>query len=182
MAHIGRLPDDRRDSARKELVAHWAQFAPADAARWVGRMSPSAERASMARDVALAWVRRDPGAALPWLFKNTPEASQPDALAAAVAVWSRSDPNAAATWLGESAPQELDTDPAVAALARQIVHRDPESALAWASTITNPGVRDGALGTVMSQWAIREPVAARLYVDEAEISDEQREKLRTMLP
>ena len=136
----------------------------------------------MARHVAMAWVRSDPDAAMPWLFKHTPEEVLPDALAAAVGVWARADPNAAATWLGESAPAGVDTDVAVASFARQIVDRDPESALAWATSVKNPALRQGAQSSVMSQWAIREPAAARAYVQSADLADEQREALRAMLP
>jgi hypothetical protein len=42
-------------------------------------------------------------------------------------------------------------------------------------------MRDSALGSVMSQWAVREPGAARTYVEEAELSDTQRELYRAFL-
>ena len=182
LAHVRRLPEDRRGNARLAVVEQWAQFDPVDAARWIARQTDSNERATMAKRTALAWVRRDPQAALPWLFAHTPERQHSENLSEAIAIWARADPNAAATWLGHDAPETVDTDAAVAALSRQIIHRDPVSALAWASSMRNPAMREQTLGSVFAQWSIREPGVAREYLANAELAPELAERLRAMLP
>lgn len=180
MAHVGRLPGDRQAAARQSVLSQWAQYAPADAASWVVGMKPSAEKARLAKDVALAWVRREPRRAVAWMLENTPSTNHAENLGEAVGVWARGDPNAAAAWLGEIEPGP-GIDQALAAFSRHIIHRDSESAFAWAERISNVAMREQTVGAVFSQWAIRQPQEALAYLEASDLPEGQVAKLRAMV-
>jgi len=122
----------------------------------------------------------DPERAVEWLLEHTAETIRADVLRESIALWAQTTPNKAATWLRRLKPGP-DADQAIAALARQIVHRDPEGAFSWASTINNRVMREQTVASVFAQWAIRDPQAASKRLNEADFPAEQMSKLRLMV-
>ncbi|MFP6874372.1 MAG: hypothetical protein VCA55_12800 [Verrucomicrobiales bacterium] len=170
----------RQELARTGVLKQWARVAPSDAAAWVLRMKKSGERSRLIRQVGEAWIMHDPEKAVEWLLEHTAETIRADVLRESIALWAQMKPNKAATWLRRLKPGP-DADQAIAALARQIVHRDPESAFSWASTINNRVMREQTVASVFAQWAIRYPQAASKRLNEADFPAEQMSKLRLMV-
>ena len=73
------------------------------------------------------------------------------------------------------------SDRAIAALAQQIVHRDPEEAFSWASTIQNQLMREQTVSSVFAQWAIRHPREAAERLNKTDFPAEQVSKLRLLV-
>lgn len=180
LRRIGEFSGARQELARTGVLKQWARVAPADAAQWVLRMQKSGERSRLIKLVGLAWIVHQPEKAVEWLLEHTAETIRADVLRESIALWARTKPNKAATWLRRLKPGP-DTDQAIAALARQIVHRDPESAFSWASTINNRVMREQTVSSVFAQWAIRHPQAASKRLNEADFPAEQISKLRLLV-
>ena len=180
LRRTGKMSATRQEVARKRVLKHWTRAAPADAAAWLLQMKASAERSRLMRQVGLAWVMHEPERALEWLLENAADDNRADILREAIALWAQSKPNQAATWLRRLHPGP-DSDQAIAALAQQIVHRDPEGAFSWASTIQNRVMREQAVSSVFAQWAIRHPGQAAERLDKADFPAEQVSKLRLLV-
>ncbi|MCP4849722.1 MAG: hypothetical protein GY899_17430 [Verrucomicrobiaceae bacterium] len=176
----GEISATRQEVARTRVLKHWARSAPADAAAWLLQMNSSAERSRLMRQVGMAWVRHDPESALDWLLEHSSNTARADILRESIALWAQAKPNQAATWLRRLKPGN-DTDQAIATLAQQIVHRDPEGAFSWASTIQNRVMREQTVASVFAQWAIRHPQAAAARLNETDFPAEQVSKLRLLV-
>jgi hypothetical protein len=180
LRRTGEISATRQEVARARVLKHWARVAPADAAAWLLQMNASGERARLIRQVGLAWVMHEPETALEWLLENSADAIRADILREAIALWAQTKPNQAATWLRRLKPGP-DTDQAIAALAQQIVHRDPEGAFSWASTIQNQLMREQTVSSVFAQWAIRHPSEAAERLNKTDFPAEQVSKLRLLV-
>ncbi|MEE2714826.1 MAG: hypothetical protein VYD34_02335 [Verrucomicrobiota bacterium] len=180
LRRTGEISAARQEVARTRVLKHWARVAPADAATWLLKMNTSAERSRLMRQVGMAWVRYDPESALDWLLEHSSDTIRADILRESIALWAQTKPNQAATWLRRLKPGD-DTDQAIAALAQQIVHRDPEGAFSWASTIQNRVMREQTVSSVFAQWAIRHPRAAAARLNDTDFPAEQVSKLRLLV-
>ena len=180
LRRTGEISATRQEVARTRVLKHWARVAPADAAAWLLQMNVSAERSRLMRQVGLAWVRHEPERALEWVLENSGDAIRADILRESIALWAQTKPNQAATWLRRLKPGN-DADQAIAALAQQIVHRDPEGAFSWASTIQNQVMREQTVSSVFAQWAIRHPREAAERLNKTDFPAEQVSKLRLLV-
>ncbi len=115
------------------------------ARQWLESLDLAPEPAAqLARDLFGAWAHREPEAALDWAKSRFPENEQPALLADMVRNWALHEPNVCGRWLGEQPAGSL-TDPARDAFARSIAGKDPDSARAWAGTISDPVLRERCL-------------------------------------
>ncbi len=180
LRRIGNLSLLRQEIVHARVLKYWVRLDPEEAAAWVLRMKPSGLRAKLIRQVGLEWATNAPESALQWLLNNAPDEGKADILREAIALWAQSTPNRAATWLRRLTPGP-DTDQAIAALAQQIVHRDPEGALSWASTIKSRIMREQTISSVFAQWAIRHPREAAQRLEKTNFPKDQVSKLRLLV-
>ena len=73
--------------------------------------------------------------------------------------WAMLAPNACGEWLREQ-PFGPDMDPAIDFFSQIIVRDDGESAVQWASRISDPARREQLLQIVLEEWSVRDPAAA----------------------
>ncbi|MES2708969.1 MAG: hypothetical protein V4726_20405 [Verrucomicrobiota bacterium] len=82
--------------------------------------------------------------------------------------WAPQDINDAGKWLdGQASGPEKDA--AIAAFAREVIQREPPTAVDWALTISDPGLRATALREVSTLWRGKDPQAAEAYLSGKEI-------------
>jgi hypothetical protein len=67
-----------------------------------------------------------------------------EAMAGVVRSWARSDSAAAGEWLAQFQPS-LDMDKVILSYIDRIDRRDPQSAAQWATTLTDPDLRDSTI-------------------------------------
>ena len=98
-----------------------------------------------------------------WISSLPEGSGRGDALSRQVRDWADSDANAAGEWLGgqQGSP---DYDRAAGSFADKIVGKDPVSALAWAGTIQESGLRRRVEERLLRNWQKREPDAAADWV------------------
>lgn len=164
LERFGHIQDtDLRLQARRALVESWARYDPDAAAAWVDSAEPAWERTRLMDSLGLSWLQNNPSAAAHWWIKRAPG---PDTLVKIINVWAQLDPNAAGSWLS-SHPPGPGSDTARMTFARQVTDLDPESALAWADTITDPSLRESTIDQIWSSWHARDSLAATSYLRHA---------------
>ncbi|MEO0508704.1 MAG: hypothetical protein AAF065_02450 [Verrucomicrobiota bacterium] len=126
----------------------------------------------------LSISKQDPEEAIDWLNKNIIEdPRQLDRLYRDVtSAYMGIDTMAASEWVAglETGPQR---DSAVQGLVNNIVRYDPDSALIWSSTIENEKSRMNMMQGSVRQLLQKDPKAAEAAILDANISDEERDKL-----
>lgn len=117
---------------------------PLEAARWSATLPEGKLQDAAVSRVAVAYANEDPIKAVTWL-ESLPESNgQTKGLGVAYSTWASRDADAAGKRLnlmGDSPAR----DSAVNGYTRRIVYENPHSALDWASTITDPKVRNDTL-------------------------------------
>ena len=105
---------------------------------------PGTAKDQIAAEIASRNIADDPAKRGDWLLEQTTDEGRPKALRQFVSAWTRADYNAAGTWLGKFTVGPA-RDTAVADFAGLIRDLDPEAALAWASTVSDPALRQSVL-------------------------------------
>ena len=152
--------DDIRIQARRAVIEKWARRDAPAAAAFVEMAEPAWERTRLMDSLGLTWLQSDPASAAQWWVAHAPG---PDTLVKIINVWAQQDPNAAGAWLGRRAPGP-SSDAARMTFARQVADLDPESALRWAETVSEAGMREGTIDHVFANWHLRNPAQARAFL------------------
>ena len=123
----------------------------------------------------------DPKRGASILLEGATEAEKPDRYAAVIGSWANFDTNAAGTWLREQS-QGPHLDKAREAFVSSASEKDPESAMAWAGTITDPEARVTSTSNAYQAWKKKDPAAAERALEGAGLSAEQLNTVRTSAP
>ncbi len=127
---------------------------------WLTARTDPAERESLALALAGRTRTADPKGTADWLMslEGTPE-QRGKRLNAAVNSWASQAPNACGNWLNSQALGP-EADDALINFARVAAKDDPESAVAWAGRIHDPGRRASLIEQYLRRWHSRSPAAA----------------------
>lgn len=150
---------DIRVQTRRAIVESWAGQEPTEAAAWIDTVEPVWERPRLMDSLGLVWLQKNPGEAASWWLAREPG---PDTLVKIINVWSQKDPNAAGEWL-KAQPPGPQNDAARMTFARQVADLDPESALQWATTVSDETMRRSATEHILKNWRASNPAAAARY-------------------
>lgn len=190
-------------NALARVVGSWMQQDPERAFEWVlanddaldaGIIVPAAEALARADPVAAAgyidripdeylsaWIMRvagpyglrDPSAALAWVARFQGRDFYDGALQQVIAASAQSDARAAARALSQSSAEvQLG---AAAQVAQALARQDPREAARWATTLTEPRARQGAISSSVRAWAVADPGGARSFtlgLDRGETRDQ----------
>lgn len=151
--------DEIRVQTRRAVVETWALQNPSEAAAWIDKVEPAWERSSLMDSLGLVWLQRKPEAAAKWWLEREPG---PDTLVKIINVWAQKDVHGAAKWL-DSQPVGPQSDTARMTFARQVGERNPETALQWASTVSDETMRRSATEHIITSWRARDSAAAARY-------------------
>ena len=177
MAEIGRLEDEsERKEARASILGQVAMMDPESAIKMTAEL-PANERKEAAQRVGTMLMMSDPERGAAYILENTDADGKKQAYNQVVAQWVHADPNKAGKWLGDQ-PQTPDLDSARATFAGSVAGRDPESAMAWANTVTNPDERAASVTQVYNNWKKKDEAAASAALESSGLSPEQIQSIR----
>lgn len=161
-----------------ELIDAWAEFDPEAASRYVeslGEDVPTRAKTALLSE----WAENDPVAAAAWLDgREIDEETLGRASTAIIREWTRYDMASSAEWLNAQ-PSSPALDRAVMSYTYRAAQEDPANAMTWAESIDNDWMRTRMMTHVAGSWKADDPDAFQSYLDKAELSDEQREKLES---
>ena len=176
-ATIALLPDGAtKESLQRELITEWAKFDPASAASYVEGLGSEATT-NMKTALISEWAEYDPAAAAAWLGNlSTDDPAYGHASAQITREWTRYDLTASSEWLN-SLPASPELDRAVATYTFRAAQEDPSTAMSWAESITNDGMRNRMMQQVAANWKNDDPETFNTYLDNSDLSDEARAEL-----
>jgi hypothetical protein len=167
---------DARAIAHLEIGTEWAMDDPSKATEWINSLGTDEDKLYASLGVALGWSEHDPGAALGWAVGSVqnPETRQ-RIIEDVMLDWSSTDPTAAAEWLNGQ-PKGPQNDEVLATFSSAIIDIDPESAVTWASTISDEGKRGENLNVLLEEWIAMDGDSARKWVAGSKLSDDLKKK------
>jgi hypothetical protein len=150
----------------KSAYFEWARQRPAEALAAANKIADPQLAAQARAQAITGWSWADAAGLANHALKLPPGPERSQALAEALPLWLERYPEEAATWI-----QKNDTgsefDSGLAALANQqsFLKTSPDAALNLAADISDPARRTETMRSVFQQWAARDPLAARAYID-----------------
>lgn len=160
------------------LAQSWAIYQPYEAAAWASGLADAPARQRAVSSVISTWGYDDPESAAEWVRQLPADDFQRIQLQRVTQVWAREDPVGAANWLLGQFPPSAQLDPAVYGLVTTVMRSNPEGAMSWAATITNPDQRASAVQMVARSWMRRDPERATAFVNSTPLlTDDARQRI-----
>ena len=139
IGYADQIEGEARIAATRNLVRRWTEVAPEAAGDHVAEIEDPKERARLAGVLLKAWLQSEPAVAAAWASGYEGEGGV-TVTKNFMAQWIHRDPAAASSWLGTLDPGPR-RDAAIKVLIIHESSNDPEGALRWAETISDPGQR-----------------------------------------
>jgi hypothetical protein len=112
------------------------------AAQYVAAQGDTAFQEAAAERVVTEWGRFEPAKAAAWVQATFEDPGmRAPSYRALAAMWLPAYPQAASAWI-DSLPEGTDRDSAVDVLLENLAASDPETAAAWADTLSDLGMRE----------------------------------------
>jgi hypothetical protein len=178
-ATIALMPDGQtKENLQRELVDEWAEFDPVSAAAYVQSLGSDAST-NIKTTLIQKWAQNDPAAAAAWMSNlATDDPAYSRATAEITREWTRYDLTASSEWLNSlTASPELDR--AVATYTFRAAEEDPSAAMTWAESISDDRLRSRMMEQVAANWKSDDTEGFTAYLDESDLTTEQREQLET---
>jgi hypothetical protein len=167
---------EMQSSLRRELVDEWAKFDPKAAAAYVAKLGEDAD-SSLKSALVSRWAQSDPAVAAAWLSSlDVDDPAIASASSSIIREWTRYDLAASADWLN-SLPASPELDRAVISYTFRAAEEDPKTAMSWAQSIEHDRLRTWTMERVASAWKNQDAETFKNFLDNSELSTEQREKL-----
>jgi hypothetical protein len=152
-------------------------------------MTDPQQRAIVGVQVASQWAANDPVAAATWAAQmdqqDPPDPNNPlsgsQLLASAIRSWATYDIDAPGQFLN-NLPASPAKDGSVAIFAMQAGQEDPQSAMQWIGTITNPQMKQGVTMGVALQWMQQDPAGFNQYLSTTTTIDDQTKQQLASIP
>lgn len=141
----------------------WAQNDFPSAKAWVEGQPPGNQRDYALRQVGLNYVRRDPKAGADWWLAQATPAERAQAFFGIAQGWASIDIKAAGEWLNRQGSGAA-LDSGRSAFADVAVEHDPETALMWAESISEPTYRNEVLARTLRKWQRLDSAAAEQFL------------------
>ncbi|MDF3056722.1 MAG: hypothetical protein K0R17_937 [Rariglobus sp.] len=153
MAWAEALPADLRRNTLLHCTIKWLEVDPQATRAYATELAgtPNAvdnDNGVIFSRTAGTLARKDIADAARWVEQLPPESpARRHATLGLIDWWGLMDPEKAGAWLGRF-PPSASLDPAIDRFARDLVHRDPTGAAAWAGAISDPVTREKCLKSV----------------------------------
>lgn len=178
VSYLESLPTPgERQSYAAMLGQNWAIYAPEEAAQWALSLSdPTLQKSTLASTVSI-WASDNPQAAAAWALTLPAGEVKNKQIAQVTQSWARYDPVRAADWLLSQHPPSPNLDPAIQGLVNTVVRSNPEGAMMWTSTISDPKIRTSTIMSASREWMRNDPEKASTYIRTAPLTPAQRAHL-----
>lgn len=181
MEEISKLPDaNERKEARSAILGQLAMMDPDQAVKMTATL-PADERKEASQRVGTMLMMSDPERGAAYMLENAEPNDKKQVYQQIVSQWVHADANKAGAWLGQQ-PQTPDLDGARFSFATQVAGRDPESAMAWANTVTEENQRTLAVEQVYKTWKQKDEPAASAALQSSGLSQDRIDAIRTGIP
>ncbi len=162
---------DLRAVTHMEVGTEWGMSDPRAATSWIQSLPNEEDRSYAALGTALGWSEHDPGAALEWSVSAIDDEDTRQRVVEDVMLnWSTNDPNSAAKWLNDQ-PKGERHDEVLSTFSTAIIDIDPESAVTWAATISDPAQKTEHLTMLLDEWVAMDGKFARDWIRNSNLDE-----------
>jgi hypothetical protein len=149
-----------------------AKTQPRETGEWLRSLPVSEERNAAISSFVTTWAEQDPRAALQWAEALPPSEGQQAALGRAVSDWIETKPNEVGGWLSDylsRVPPSASTDTLIERVINvsPTARSSPQTALQWASLISDPAQRTDYEEKIALRWGGRDRAGALDYVQKS---------------
>lgn len=127
------------------------------------------------RSVMNRWIQSSPADVTAFVAR-LPEGDRASVTGSMMSAWASRDAASAAAWLQRQAGGKAK-DECLKALSRQISNEDPEAALAWANTISDPQIRANQTESLAREWLALDPANAKKWISASPLPPEAVQRL-----
>ena len=163
-------------------IEQYAQVNPEEAEQFLRSVNEAYAAPVAIETYVRTLAQNDPSQAMEWqtALPVTDPLNTPNNSEVIMQEWSRTDSVAASSWLNEAAtgPQR---DAAIVGFTTTMLDFDPEAAIAWSNTISEPNQRVDQLNRVILSWSHAQPHEALKWVKEAELEPDLRNALASQI-
>ncbi len=153
----------------ESAVAGWVRYSPKDVAAWISSLSDGHDSAksSIANGALIpAWSVSDPLATLDYALTLPQNEARKTALGMAITHLTAQDVNQATAWLNRYGKgPEFDWIVYDLATKPDVFTNNIEAAIGWASSISDPGLRETGLVHIAKEWFLRDYEQAYKYFE-----------------
>lgn len=172
---LSALDPKEKSGALAGIANGWSRTSPTEAVAWAAALPSGNERDNALRGVLQRWSQSSPADVAAYVGRM-PEAERITVMGTFMGSWASKDTASAAAWL-QNQPVGKPKDAGLQSLANQIAREDPEAALAWTVSISDPGVRASQTEKIARDWLSLDPANARKWIHQTQLSPELRQKL-----
>ena len=152
---------------------------PEGAKEWVGQLSDLETRRQAQHVLVIQMAVNDPESASEYAAM-LPADVREGTLTGAINYWAADNLTAAGEWIkGLSGAAR---DEALGAYTYSLLRKDPNSAAAWAVTISDPKIRDKSLNGIATFWLNKDPVAASAWIQNSNLPVGDKKRLLGLGP
>lgn len=163
-------------------IQHYTKAAPAQAEQFLRSVNEAYEAPVAIETYVRTLAKTNPIDAMNWQMQLQPTDPLNDSKNSEVIMqeWSRTDSVAASTWLNDAAAGD-QRDAAIVGFTTTMLDFDPEAAVAWSNTISEPNQRVEQLNRTILNWSHTQPHQALQWVKEAELEPDLRSALANQI-
>lgn len=161
----------------------YTEQAPDEAAAFIRDLSQATEGSELlVKRHIMTRAAQDPAETAAWLstLATTDPLYSPEYANSLMQKWAETDSIAASAWLSEQAPGD-QRDAAISGFSETILQFEPQAAVTWANTISDPNQRISQLTHHVRTWSADDPTAALEWLQTAELEPSLRQKLASEL-
>jgi hypothetical protein len=192
LAMFGQMPDGpQKNQALQALGQSWTQSNPVDASNWINTLTDPGMKNQLSNQLLASWSGSDPAAAAAWATSMDATASagggqncpgnNANSIAGVISTWAGYDLNAAGLYLNTMAASS-EKDAAVASFAIQAGQQDPQSAMNWVNTVSDPGVKERLALVTALQWEQTDANGANQFISTTDILTDADKSLIANIP
>jgi len=152
---------------------------PERAKEWVGQLSDLETRRQAQHVLVIQMAVNDPESASEYAA-TLPADVREGTMTGAINYWAANNLTAAGEWIkGLSGPAR---DEALGAYTYSLLRKDPNTAAAWAVTISDPKIRDKSLNGIATFWLNKDRAAATAWIQSSNLPVTEKKRLLGLAP
>jgi hypothetical protein len=159
----------------------WTETAPEAAAQFAAGLPAGPAQDSAALSVVSQWAASTPAEAAGWAWTFPDGTLRENALHNVFGTWLETDSRSLESWLG-NLPAGTSRDAAVGIFADLLANSSPATSVQWLQTIQDPQARSRQLQNVAGRWLALDPPAARAWLAQSPLTQEQQAALGAITP
>ena len=167
-----------------QSIQYYTEADPEEAGQLLRAVTEAHEAPGSVDAYVHTLAQQDPVEAINWQIELSPDdpLNKPENLETILQEWGRTDSVAASAWLSK-APPGPQRDAAIVGFTTTISEFDPEIAVAWSNSISDPNKRIEILSRSIQNWAETQPEQAREWINTTEMeSDLQNSLIEVIYP